>query len=79
MANCNFKQGIGLVKEVTEQRSEEVRELSWWTCGGGYSMQKVQRLGLFVLNCTDVGGQSAGTAIFWGIILPFWVLEKGDK
>lgn len=28
MANCNFKQGIGLVKEVTEQRYEEVRELS---------------------------------------------------
>lgn len=25
MANCNFKQGIGLVKEVIEQRSEEVR------------------------------------------------------
>lgn len=48
--------------------------------GGGHSIQKehpAQRLILFVLNLWILKGQSAGAAIFWGILLTLLDFRKG--
>lgn len=65
MANHNLIR-LGLVKEITKERSEEVRD----SLGGVWGRMpqaeiSVQRLCFFVLSYVDVGNQSA-VAIFWG-------------